>query len=919
MPSVLAERSEAARVAAAQARGQHVARSAEPGSSEVDHHAVASAFAVISETRGGERLPDELARRLTRELSVDLSQVRIHCDERAARIAAQVGARALTVRSDIYFAAGAYDPTTAAGIELIAHEVMHVAQNTRGAITLGDRAVSRPDDPHERQAVSFASQFITARPPARPSTAVEFVPTATVRGDAHAHGGRIDRAPARGGPDEMWHQMFHGESVAVGKLAHVSAPKGITLKAQPAPYARPVSPIIEFDKEVFVVRTSTESDVARRWVFVMATGSGSSGFIQEQFLALDPPEPRASLYLVKSGERLGKIVDDRFSAEIAGGNDDRLYVQATYELNKGRPGIWLEEVHLSRWDTMPREAAEEETLKVYRGVQIKGGNHPIWLPSKEFVQELKASGKITSGSTDVMKVARAAKGVALVALYGTEFVAGVVAGILEGAWQALVDVFKGAWELVKMAFEVMKAYLTGTLLGLMLETAEKVKSFFEKLDVEQLVKALGGHIVEKWTNVGWFGKGEFVGQIVGYIALNVLLVVATAGGSVGVLLAKAAESGSEVARAVMALVKVVDVAQNPLKLLEGAGKGLTVSEEIAAKLKRGLARDGAVARDVEHGLQDAKNAAEHGIGKPRPEPKSHAPGKDQLHEPNAHATSKGRPPGVLAELDKVLPRELKGRLLENKAIPGRGVRVSYKQGVRIEIGPKATAREIEWHIKTAKLLLRYEGPLGEIRKLLNAIGAKLRLVEKYGTEGFEAKAEIEKLNAIKSKLEAAQHKLEATFARYGEAKDVAVAEAEKLQQELAGIEAQIKEHEATLGSIEPGRGHVAAEDLAQKGLSNYRETFFTAHPELRGKVVVHHAIEQQVLQRYPGLFTEAEMHALENLRGIPNAANPDLHLSQIRKAWNEFYRTNASPTKQQVIDFVKKLDRQHGAAFMPPR
>lgn len=99
----------------------------------------------------------------------------------------------------------------------------------------------------------------------------------------------------------------------------------------------------------------------------------------------------------------------------------------------------------------------------------------------------------------------------------------------------------------------------------------------------------------------------------------------------------------------------------------------------------------------------------------------------------------------------------------------------------------------------------------------------------------------------------------------------------------------------------------------------YRETFFAAHPELRGQVVVHHAIEQQVLRRYPGLFTEAEIHALGNLRGIPKNANPDLHLSQIRKAWNEYYRTNAKPTKQQVMDFAQKLDQQLGATFKPPR
>ena len=100
--------------------------------------------------------------------------------------------------------------------------------------------------------------------------------------------------------------------------------------------------------------------------------------------------------------------------------------------------------------------------------------------------------------------------------------------------------------------------------------------------------------------------------------------------------------------------------------------------------------------------------------------------------------------------------------------------------------------------------------------------------------------------------------------------------------------------------------------------THYRETFFAAHPALRDKVVVHHAIEQQVLKRYPGLFTEAEIHALENLRGVPKSMNPALHLSKIRRAWNDFYRTHASPTKQQVLDFAAHLDRQFGALFTPP-
>jgi RHS repeat-associated protein len=101
--------------------------------------------------------------------------------------------------------------------------------------------------------------------------------------------------------------------------------------------------------------------------------------------------------------------------------------------------------------------------------------------------------------------------------------------------------------------------------------------------------------------------------------------------------------------------------------------------------------------------------------------------------------------------------------------------------------------------------------------------------------------------------------------------------------------------------------------------NNYRKTFFSAHPELEGQVVVHHAVEQQVLKRYPNVATEAEIHSLENLRGIPNASNPDLHLSKIRREWNQFYRQNPNPTKEELLRKATEIDEKFGSQFNPPR
>ncbi len=91
-----------------------------------------------------------------------------------------------------------------------------------------------------------------------------------------------------------------------------------------------------------------------------------------------------------------------------------------------------------------------------------------------------------------------------------------------------------------------------------------------------------------------------------------------------------------------------------------------------------------------------------------------------------------------------------------------------------------------------------------------------------------------------------------------------------------------------------------------------------ANPRVKGKVVVHHAIEQQVLKRHPNLFSKAEIHSLENLRGIPKSLNPDIHLSKIRKSWNRFYKNNPNPTRQQFLNEATEIDNLFGHLFTPP-
>lgn len=104
--------------------------------------------------------------------------------------------------------------------------------------------------------------------------------------------------------------------------------------------------------------------------------------------------------------------------------------------------------------------------------------------------------------------------------------------------------------------------------------------------------------------------------------------------------------------------------------------------------------------------------------------------------------------------------------------------------------------------------------------------------------------------------------------------------------------------------------------------NDYRATFFAVYPELKGQVVVHHAVEQQVLNKFPSVVTKTEMHSLENLRGIPNEINNTVHLGDIRVEWNRFYKpfiaNGTSPTQTQFLQKATEIDLKYGGQFKPP-
>jgi hypothetical protein len=104
----------------------------------------------------------------------DFRQVRIHTGHQAARAARALDARAFTLGHDIVFGADQFAPATPAGKRLLAHELAHVVQQSRGGRDGAPaQQVGSEYDPLEDEADRAAQQIVDGgrRPGLRPDSA----------------------------------------------------------------------------------------------------------------------------------------------------------------------------------------------------------------------------------------------------------------------------------------------------------------------------------------------------------------------------------------------------------------------------------------------------------------------------------------------------------------------------------------------------------------------------------------------------------------------------------------------------------------------------------------------------------------------------------------------------------------------------
>lgn len=190
------------------------------------------------------------------------------------------------------------------------------------------------------------------------------------------------------------------------------------------------------------------------------------------------------------------------------------------------------------------------------------------------------------------------------------------------------------------------------------------------------------------------------------------------------------------------------------------------------------------------------------------------PAAGEAAQPVAYKPTKAQLSGVPAQLHS------KVAVIEGM---GRDARVVYKTSadglitdVQIQIGERASAADVNTHVAIAKIMLRYSGVGGRVRRLAARFAALFTGVNppQVGSRAWESRLEIMKLDRMMGERHAELARIadqpadQRDNARYAE-----------LMNDLDVMETQYAEHAAVFNAIEmgtaQGRGYVAVEGLSE--------------------------------------------------------------------------------------------------------
>ena len=131
--------------------------------SNTSHVAPPNLRAALAQPNAGQALDSNLRGELEPQFGHHFGDVRVHADAQADQMAKSLNANAFTAGQDVFFREGMFKPGSSDGKQLLAHELTHTIQQSRGITLSSELNVSKPDDQLEQAAQTQASAVMNAQ------------------------------------------------------------------------------------------------------------------------------------------------------------------------------------------------------------------------------------------------------------------------------------------------------------------------------------------------------------------------------------------------------------------------------------------------------------------------------------------------------------------------------------------------------------------------------------------------------------------------------------------------------------------------------------------------------------------------------------------------------------------------------------
>jgi hypothetical protein len=266
-----------------------------------------SSFSLVSEQAGtGRPLTTETQQKFGPPLGLNLDPVRIHTEPTSSRLAESADARAVTIGKHIHFGAGEYSPGSKSGDELMAHELVHVAQQTHAKPA--SAPLRESSSALEKEADTLTPQVMRGMPvrtSAAPTLAAAAKPKYSLAHDLQTEAQAAEEYDKETHLDDskaVWQETLTASTVkdhqaAEAEIKKIKAAEPELLEAIGTPFYKGMEPP---SKDTLADNKKAELEMGK---FLMEAGmqSSSMGNFQQQYARLGMDMDRIDAMTVALG------------------------------------------------------------------------------------------------------------------------------------------------------------------------------------------------------------------------------------------------------------------------------------------------------------------------------------------------------------------------------------------------------------------------------------------------------------------------------------------------------------------------------------------------------------------------------------------------------------------------------------------